>query len=210
MGGDYDAPPIYDTRQQEGNMSDRSNTWGCVIYPDDSCPDNYIQIIQNWHIAALLSPIHDKDKNGDETEKKKHIHLLIYFGVGQNKSLNQVRQFTDQLNGTIPIIIHNTNAMIRYFIHKDNPEKIQYDINDIVSLSGFEYRLAFENYTTDEQLYCAVEDVIKKEAIYNLVTLEIYLKQHNMNYELMFCRKHIGYFNYYLNSMYQRIKYNEN
>ena len=105
-------------------MSKRSNLWCCVIYPQ-SLPNNYLSIIQSWHIPCVLSPLHDMDINADLTEKKKHYHLLLDFGSGQNKSFDQVKSFTDQLNGTIPIICHNRQAMVRYFIHLDNPEKKQ-------------------------------------------------------------------------------------
>lgn len=187
----------------------RSNTWTFVIYPGDSAPENYVNIIQRWHIATLLSPIHDKDLNGDETEKKKHIHVMMYFGSGQNKSLNQIQEFSKQLNGTVPFIVHNTNALIRYFVHKDNPEKHQYDLNDLISISGFEYHQAFESYTTEQELYMAIEDIITTNVIYNYAELIIYLNSNNLLYEAMFVRKHTMFFNSYLNGIYQKYIYNK-
>lgn len=182
----------------------RSNVWAFIIYPDDNLPNDYLSIINNWHIPCLLSPIHDLDLNGDETEKKKHIHLMLYFGVGANKSFKQVKLYSDQLNGSNPIIINCTNAMIRYFIHKDNPEKHQYDINDIMSFSGFEYKQAFENYTTDEELYSVIEDFIFTNCIFNYADLLNGLKEHNMFYECSFVRKHVNHFIHCLNGVYQK------
>lgn len=190
----------------------RSNVWCCVFYPD-SMPSNYLSIIKYWHIPCLLSPIHNADKNGDESEKKTHYHLMLYFGVGANKSKKQVMQYTSQLNGTDPIIVNNTNAMIRYFIHKDNPEKSQrskgdkkdWDINSLMAISGFEYKQAFENYTTDEQMYNFVEDFINTNVIYNYADLIYYLKKHNCYYEAMFVRKHTLYFDKYLTGVYHKI-----
>ena len=54
---------------------ERFYKWTMIIYPGDSAPENYESIINNWHIPCCLSPIHDQDLNGDETEKKKHQHL---------------------------------------------------------------------------------------------------------------------------------------
>ena len=110
----------------------RSNLWCFVGYPNDSLPKNYLSILQNEHIACLVSPIHDKDKNADNTEKKKHIHFMVYYGNGANKSQDQVSELSKKLNGTIPIIVNSRNAMIRYFIHADNPEKKQYSRNDLI------------------------------------------------------------------------------
>lgn len=189
-------------------MAERSNLWCCVIYPGDSAPDNYMSIIDGWHIPVLLSPIHDKDLNADDTEKKIHQHLLIYFS--SLKSYNQVIKYTDQLNGTIPIIVHDCNAMIRYFIHKDNPEKYPYDINDLIPFSGFDYQKAFTNYTSEELIYETIEKHIYENKIYNFAGLVQYLKENHLKYELSFLRKHTVYFNALLNGQYQKYCKKEN
>lgn len=179
-------------------MSDRSNVWAFIIYPDDSCPNNYLNIIENWHIPALVSPIHDKDLNADETEKKKHIHIMLYFGKGANKSFAQVKQYSDQLCGTIPIIINNTNAMIRYFIHFDNPEKHQYKRSDLICISGFEINDAFESYTNDSMYYDFIEEWIKKYDVFNIFELMCSFKDNNLLSELDFMRRHSVYIRYLL------------
>lgn len=185
----------------------RSNLWVCVVYPD-SLPDNFYQIIANWHIPCALSPLHNKDKNGDETEKKKHYHLMIDFGSGQNKSFNQVLQFTEQLNGTIPIICHNRQAMLRYFIHLDNPNKSPYDKKDIQFFSGFEIMNAFDSYTNDSLIYDRLESIIYDNMIFNYAHLVQYLRKHNYLYELDFLRRHSNHINYILNGYFQLISKN--
>lgn len=184
----------------------RSNTWTFCIYPGDSLPENYMQIISNWHIPVLISPIHRADKNGDDTEKKKHIHVMMYFGVGANKSIDQVRKFSDQLNACRPQIVHSTNALIRYFVHKDNPEKAQYDIDEIIAFSGFEWRQAFENFTTDQEFYYHIEEIIKSNVISNLVDLQIYMLEHNDVFAYSFVRSHVAYFQRFLDGIYQKIR----
>lgn len=183
----------------------RSNLWTFIIYPEDSCPSDYLSIIGSWVVPVLLSPVHDADKNADQTEKKKHQHVMIYFGSGQNKSLNLVKPFADQLNGTRPFPVESANSMIRYFIHKDNPEKAQYKIEDLKAFAGFEYLQAFENYATEEQMYNYLENFIRDLGIYNYATLLIALNEHNLSYEAMFVRKHTMFFRAYLDGMYQRI-----
>lgn len=183
----------------------RSNLWICVLYPD-SLPNNFLEIINSWHIPCALSPLHDKDKNADETEKKKHYHLMIDFGSGQNKSFNQVKEFTSQLNGTIPIICHNRFAMIRYFIHLDNSEKKQYNREDIILFSGFEIKDAFSSYTNDSKIYDTLEKIIYDNMIYNYSVLVNYLRKHNFIVELDFLRRHSNHINYILNGYFQLIQ----
>lgn len=184
----------------------RSNLWITIVYPGDSLPDNYEQIIQNWHIPVLCSPVHDADLNADESEKKKHIHVMIDFGSGQNKSFEQVKAYTSQLKGTIPVICHSRSAMIRYFVHADNPEKHQYDKMDLKGYSGFEYLQAFENYTSEVQLYSFIENLIYDNIIYNYAVLVKYMNQNNLQYELQFLRKHSIHFNSILNGQWQLLK----
>ena len=186
--------------------SKRSNLWTFVGYPGDSLPDNYLSIIESWHIPVLCSPIHDKDLNADDNEKKKHIHFLIDFGSGQNKSFEQVKMYTDKLKATIPQICHNRSALIRYFIHKDNPEKFQYDINDLVSIAGFEYQIAFENYTSEIQIYKFIENIIFDNVIYNYAVLCRYMVQKGYSYEYNFLRKHTLHFKALLDGQYQLIQ----
>lgn len=182
----------------------RSNVWACVIYPD-SMPENYLNIIQNWHIACLISPIHDSDLNGDGTEKKQHIHIMLYFGSGANKSIDQVKEFTDQLNGTIPIIVNNRNAMARYFIHKDNPEKHQYDINDLICISGYDLGNAFDSYTNDNLLFQKLEEIIYENKIYNFYVLVGFLRKNNFIEELNFLRRHTMYIKCVLDGRYHLV-----
>lgn len=182
----------------------RSNLWVCIFYPD-SCPKNFLTIIQEWVLPVLISPLHDSDKNSNDTEKKPHYHLMIDFGSGQNKSIDQVRAYTDKLNGTIPIICNNRWSMIRYFIHADNPEKAQYKIDDLIKFGGFEYEKAFETYTNETMLYKFIENIIYENMIYNYAILCKYLSDNNLEYELQFLRKHTLHFNSLLIGYYQLI-----
>lgn len=190
---------------QHKEKQKRSNLWVAVFYPD-SAPKSYLPIIQSWHIPALISPVHDADLNADMSEKKPHIHLLLDFGSGQNKSFEQVKTYTDQIKGTIPFVCHNRAAMVRYFIHKDNPEKHQYDVNDLIALSGFEYMQAFENYTSEIQIYRFIENIIYRNMIYNYSVLCKYMNAHGYEYEYNFLRKHTLHFKALLDGQYQLLK----
>lgn len=187
-------------------MAKRSNVWAFIVYPGDSCPDEYVSIVNGWHIPALISPVHDMDLNADESEKKKHVHIMLYFGKGSNKSLDQVKEYSEQLHGTMPIIVNNTNAMIRYFIHFDNPEKHKYSKADLISLSGFEIDDAFESYTNDSMYFDFLEEYIAEKGIYNFFILVMNLKQDNFLYELDFLRRHTIYFRTLLDHRYHLVE----
>ena len=200
----------------------RSNTWACIIYPGDSAPTNYLDIIHSFMIPVLLSPLHNPDENFDLMDpetgemfdtKKKHQHLMLYFS--SLKSINQVMEYTNKLNGTKPFIVHSYEAMTRYFIHWDDPDKQQfYDknkeeksaaISKILSFNGFEYLSAFSTYTNEDKIYEYIEDLVIKEKIANIIDLIIYLNEKKMTYEKKFIRTHTMYVRALLDGQYHKL-----
>lgn len=184
----------------------RSNLWTFCIYPGDSLPSNYLNIIDNWHIPTLISPCHDKDVNGNGMEKKKHIHVMMFFGARANKSYNQVMKFVKELHGCPCEVVHNSVGMIRYFVHKDNPEKHQYSITDIKSFCNFEYLDAFETMSDENAIYSWLEDFIEDNYVYNYYQLSILLKKNGQLNELNFLRRHSMHIRYFLTDKYQVMK----
>jgi len=121
------------------NKDDRSRSWCFVMYPE-SAPENWREIISEYSAPYAISPMHDKDVNPDGEPKKPHWHVTIAHQT--MKSFAQVSELTARLNATIPQKVANMVGNIRYMIHKDNPEKAQYDKKDIITGCGFD----IENY----------------------------------------------------------------
>lgn len=183
-------------------MAYRSNLWSFLIYPRDSAPDNYLNMCSSWHIPILLSPVHLPDPDGDEDEKyKDHVHVMILFS--SLKSLDQVKVYSDQLHGTRPFIVHSSGGLIRYFIHRDNPEKPQYNIDDLVSFSGFEYLSAFDTVFNSKKCYSVLENLILTYQFHNLIDLYQFLISNNMTEYLEFLRTHTYWIKALLDGMYQ-------
>lgn len=126
----------------------KKRNWACVVYPE-SAPADWIEILKRTGPAVAISPLHDKDINPDEQEKKAHWHvLLVYSGP---KSLASMKEFCASFGGTLPISIESVRGYYRYFTHKDNPEKYQYDESEIQTLGGFSI-LDFVEMTKSEML----------------------------------------------------------
>lgn len=113
--------------------TDRTLNWSFILYPE-SAPDDWKDIINDLHIEWCLSPYHDKDVNPDGELKKPHYHILLLFP--SVKSFSQVEEITKLLNQPIPQRCQSAKGLIRYFIHKDNPEKYQYNWDDIQCFNG--------------------------------------------------------------------------
>ena len=51
----------------------KKRNWAFVCYPE-SLPDNWQDILIESGIPFAISPLHDRDMNADNTEKKPHYH----------------------------------------------------------------------------------------------------------------------------------------
>lgn len=204
--------------QNSERYKGRSNLWAFLIYPGDSAPDNYLSILENLRIPVAISPEHDPDPDVDPDQegdavRKKHRHVMIYFGIGSNKSFDQVSALIEPLHGTRPFVLHNMKGYARYLIHYDNPEKQQsgpdgkkWTEDSIIKLSGFEMGDVFGSFVEDEKYYAYIEDLIISNKIVDLASLILLLKETNCSSEVSFVRRHTYYIDRYLDGNYRRQK----
>lgn len=116
------------------NKNVKKRNWAFVAYPE-SMPSNWLEILQQTGAPIAISPLHDKDLNADNDEKKPHYHIICCW-EGPVR-FTQAEKLAKSINGTIPIPLESIRGYYRYFTHKDNPEKYQYDEADIKCLNGF-------------------------------------------------------------------------
>lgn len=113
--------------EKKSTKDGRYRYWTIVVYPE-SAPENWRSLLDG--LQWVESPLHDKDKNPDGTDKKPHWHIMI-FNSGKI-SYNQAKEIADSIHGASPQYVQNVVGMVRYFAHLDNPEKAQYDKSKIL------------------------------------------------------------------------------
>lgn len=118
---------------EKKSTDNRARTWTFVLY-EESAPENWRDMLDEQHIQWVESPWHDKDMNANGEPKKKHKHILLMFSG--KKSYEQIKEITDSLTQPIPQRCHDARALVRYMAHLDNPEKAQYNVNDIIPHGG--------------------------------------------------------------------------
>ena len=134
----------------------KKRAWAFVLYLE-SAPSDWMDKLKQSGLKVAISPYHDKDINPDGTPKKPHYHIiLVYDGP---TTYNNVKSFTDSLNQPIPQALEQVRGYYRYFSHKDNPDKYQYDETEIVTLGGFNIS-DFVEMTKSEAL------IIKRELLH--------------------------------------------
>lgn len=145
-------------------MASKSRGWVGILYPD-SAPEDWKERIENTHIPALVSPLHDKDKNPDGTLKKPHWHVFLIWESGPTTERNAQRVLTEI--GCIELVqpVESVPGMTRYLIHADNPEKAQYRASDVLTFNGANYREASSSVVTDTKILREIMDFIHEKKI---------------------------------------------
>lgn len=129
------------TNEQEvkNNVPDdkRVRNFATVVYPD-SAPENWIDILSEYHVSAFISPLHNRDVNPDLSVKKPHYHVMLMF-EGKKNFDSQVKPIFDAIGGVGREYVQSVRGYARYLCHLDNPEKYQYATSDVRSLAGADY-----------------------------------------------------------------------
>lgn len=116
-------------------MNVKKRNWAFVLYTE-SAPEDWQDILTLKGLAYAVSPYHDKDINPTGEVKKPHYHIILCFG--SPTTFKNVKSITDELNQPIPIPLESVRGYYRYFTHKDNPEKYQYNEEEITIHNGFD------------------------------------------------------------------------
>lgn len=114
----------------------RTRNYASVVYPE-SAPKNWLSILEDQRIPALISPLHDSDINPNGEPKKPHYHVLLMFD--SMKTVDQAREVFDLISGVGCESVKSIRGYARYLCHLDNPEKCQYDQSKVTCLCGAEY-----------------------------------------------------------------------
>lgn len=114
----------------------RCNYWSTVVYPE-SAPENWVTILEDAIVPALVSPLHDQDINPDGEVKKEHYHVLLLFE--SLKSPAQAKEIFDLIGGVGCERVNSIRGYARYLCHLDNPDKVRYSEDDVRAFAGVDY-----------------------------------------------------------------------
>ena len=143
----------------------RTRNWATVVYSDDS-----IKLLSELKIPCIVSPWHDMDINADGEKKKAHKHVMFMFEG--KKSKEQILDIVTNIGGVGCEPIQSMRAYARYLCHLDNPEKAQYNINDVVTFGGVDY-IELINSVSDE--FATLYDLLDYLLDNNITSLRDFL-----------------------------------
>ena len=125
------------------NPPTKSKYFCAVLYPDSKTydTDNVIKSLAKEHLTFAVSPIHNCDVDDNGSPKKSHFHLLLSYSSAT--TLNNIKGWFKAC-GMLESDLHSVCVCAsgvgyyRYLTHKDNPEKAQYNDDDIRVFNDFD------------------------------------------------------------------------
>lgn len=124
------------------NQKERSYNWASILYTE-SCVDDIENALLALKVPCALSPLHDRDICDETGElKKPHYHLLLHYT--SLKSQRQIKEDLEPLGAVGAERVRELGAYAKYLIHANDPDKAQYDIQDLRVFNGFDISKYFE------------------------------------------------------------------
>ena len=162
----------------------RTRNYATVVYPD-SAPENWQEILVEHFVPAFISPLHDKDVNVTGEPKKSHWHVIIMFEGP--KTQEQAESIFNTICGVGCERVNSIRGYSRYLCHLDNPEKSQYNVDDVRCLCGADFTscigLATDKYKAIREMmhYCI------DNCIYSYSDLLLYCSEERSDWFRVLC-----------------------
>lgn len=167
----------------EKSRDTRARTYATVVYPD-SAPEDWQEILARHCVPAFISPLHDKDVNPNGESKKPHYHVILMFEG--KKSIAQVTEIFDTINGVGCEVVKSLRGYARYLCHLDNPEKAQYEPSDVRCIAS-DYisaiGLAIDKYVAIGEM----QDFCDKYNVISFYALARYARRNRQDWHRILC-----------------------
>lgn len=114
----------------------KKRNWTFVLY-DDSCAKDWEEYLISTGVPFSYA-YHDKDMTEIGEPKKPHTHVLICFDGPT--TYNTMQDHAKRVGAANDVVqpVGSVRGIVRYFCHKDNPDKYQYAEDIIQCRNGFD------------------------------------------------------------------------
>lgn len=154
----------------------RTRNFATVVYPE-SAPENWKELLIQQFVPCFISPLHDKDLDPTGELKKPHYHVILCFD--SVKTVEQAQEVFDIIGGVGCEVVKSLRAYARYLCHLDNPDKAQYNIDDVLHFGGADYYKVIECAVDRYTAIAEIMDFCDENHIYSFrILLQICRQEH--------------------------------
>jgi hypothetical protein len=131
--------------------------------------------------ASYYMILHDKDKLENGESKEPHYHIVIEVPYAKRTRVktmfNLIREYVECTENIISIdTCVDVCSSVQYLIHKNNPEKYQYDISEIFHNNESRLNYLMKDIGNLELLTGELLEIIEQETSYNAICKKIGIK----------------------------------
>lgn len=112
----------------KSELNPKSRAFKLNLYREDVTHSHALSLVPDYCDYALIE--HDSDIDDDGQPKKPHVHVFIRFP--NPRYLNSVAKDLGIASNYIRPC-GDSRSFVRYLVHRDSPNKFQYDPKNIVS-----------------------------------------------------------------------------
>lgn len=130
------------------NFNNGKNIGAVIDFPNEKAPENVADILEGLgKLGTFGYIIHDKDELPNGEKKTLHAHVFIESEKGSSAKvwidrLSKIFGVQSECVSVQPV--KSLDGAWRYLIHKDNPEKHQYTIEDVATNNAETLKKAIE------------------------------------------------------------------
>lgn len=183
---------------EEKASNARFRNWTCIVYPE-SAPDDWQDILSRHCVPSFISPLHDQDINPTGEPKKPHYHVMLMFDGKKSKS--QVEEIFGSIGGVGCEVVKSMRGCARYLCHLDNPEKAQYDPDQVKSIAA-DYigtiGLAIDRYIALSEM----QQFVERYNVQSFYILAKYASEHRQDWHRILCDSGTVFMREYIKSRY--------
>ena len=159
--------------------NERIRNFATLVYPE-SAPADWLDRLDSYHVAYLVSPLHDKDTNPDGELKKPHYHVMLMFEG--KKSFEQVKPIFDDIGAVGRENVQSARGYARYLCHLDNAEKASYSPSDVRFGGGADYHSLIQSPGDETALLSEIMAYAKERKIYSFAELLDLARTHHSDW----------------------------
>lgn len=149
----------------------KAKYWLTEVYLESCAPD-WLDYLRELQLGVAVSPCHDKDVKEDGNLVKPHHHLILEFPNTTTISFPQ--QVVDRIGGVGCFQCISVKGSTRYLTHMDNPEKYQYNPDDIMLFGGFDYEKYIHMESDDHKYLKEILKFIVEYKVYSFRDLTLF------------------------------------
>lgn len=194
---------------EEKRKGTRHRGWVWVSYPESVAQD-WREKLENEGVPMFISPLHDRDKNADGTPKKPHNHGLMLWD--SPTSYETAKAIADAIGAVMPPknpkpgapkpYAQNVRTAARYLCHLDNPDKAQYNPEDVtcINCTLADYYAIISSASDDDEVLDEITDYIDANEVVSFAAFIRYCKQERPDWRRLAYHQYAAFLTRYIKS----------